>query len=517
MQLRNVWVTTGAIALLVGTQGAFAVDSNNNGVDDALTVSVAAAGDQSFPETDLPATPTASVIDFDSFRTVRYEEATDINGSTWFSGGSSVSLPCGGAAHSFVWAFSPSDSPRIRVPDTGESRDVTSVTDNCSWDPDSGTYSGELQIFWDWMNNMGAGNFPVVLSQAGTSCDPSPLQDGVTQIQAAHVTTGVLRDVGTGSGVLDCYPANVFGGAGGSGDHPTMRDWTLTLNETHRYISFWWSAGNDDNNVQLLDENGNNLLSPQFRTNGLYSTLFGSTSARCPQNPLSGYCGNPNLTIGGVTYSERQIQGEPYAFLHLRFPDGFRQVRFWGTGFEMDNLTLSVTVPDLGSEEEVVGALPAYSLTAARVIPVDPRSQSVSFPGILLGGAASSEPNATLCLSQVTDSSGSTLVTADSSNVRISAPATTGITQNTSSPPRFTFTGSQTTLRNFASQIRIVSSTSNRSVASSDSVWLRASVQAQLNGGDLTCSQSNSVVTAFMIELRPIRLNNVNRIRIPID
>lgn len=428
---KQTWLIVFVVSTVLVSQSAVAVDRNNDSVDDALTVSVAAAGDQSFPETDLPATPTAAVIDF------------------------------------------------------------------------------------------------------GTSCNPTIYTNG-SQIQAVGISDGTSRAIGTGSGQLACGAANTYGGAGGTGvyvapgnlDENSNNSWTITFTETQRYVGFWWSAGNDQNFVQLLDASGNDLLSPQFSAQSLYQVIFNSSSRLCvvpePRGNVNPYCGNPNSQLN-TTYTPPYANGvtrgtatEPYAFIHMRFPAGFRAIRFRGNGFELDNLTISQTVPDLGAEEDVAGALPAYSLTAARVIPVDPRSQSVPFPGVLLSGAAQSQPNATLCLTQVTNSTGTTVVPTDSGNLNVSAPATTGVAQSLS-PPRFVFTGSQTTVRNLSSQIRIVSSTASRSVASSETVWFRASVQAALNGGDLSCSQTNNVITAFIIELRPIRLNNVNQLGIPLD
>lgn len=434
MVKKQTWLIVFVVCTLIVSQSAVAVDSNNDLVDDALTVSIAPSGQQSFPETDLPRTPTAAVINFD---------------------------------------------------------------------------------------DMGS----------GTTCNQNQTAryTNGSQIQAISISDGVARDIGTGSGNITCHRAWEYGGAGGTGFHPyggtkgtENTFWTLTFNETQRYVGFWWSSGNPQNFIQLFSGT-TERLSPQFSAEALYGTIW--PSQRGVANPqrqcgtvsnLHEYCGNPNLTIAGVAYTSRREPTEVYAFVHLRFPDGFNRIRIGGSNFEFDNLTVSQTVPDLGAEEDVVGALPAYSLTAARVIPVDPRSDSVPFPGVLLSGAAQSQPNATLCLTQVTNSTGTTVVPTGSGNLNVFAPATTGITQSLS-PPRFVFTGSQTTVRNLSSQIRIVSSTASRSVASSETVWFRASVQAALNGGDLSCSQTNNVITAFIIELRPIRLNNVNQLGIPLD
>jgi hypothetical protein len=420
MWKKRAWPIFLVVSTLVVGQTTVAVgnnDSNGDLVDDALTVSVAAAGQQSFPETDVPTTPTASVIDFND-----------------------------------------------------------------------------------------------LLLPGSSTCSTTALTNG-TQIQAVSISSGVSRDIGRGSGSLACGAANVFGGAFATGYYVAPGNnatWTLTLDRTHRYLGFWWSAGNTPNEVQLFDASGNPLLNPAFDADSLYRTIFGTPNGECPANDgVNDYCGNPN-----PEYNNNYVD-EPFAFVHLRLPGGFQRISFSGRGFEFDNLTISETVPELGAEEEVVGALPAYSLTAARVIPVDPRSQSVPFPGVLLAGAASSQPNATLCLTQVSNSSG-TEVYSGSSGIQVSVPATMGITQSLS-PPRFTFTGSQTTVRNLSNQIRIISSTTSRTVASSETVWLRASVQAALNTGDLSCAPSGNVITAFVIELRPIRLNSVNQLGIPID
>jgi hypothetical protein len=416
LRLVAVFVVVSIFSLSLG-QVAVGVDSDNNSIDDNLTVSAAAAGDQRFPDTDLVTTPTATEINFN------------------------------------------------------------------------------------------------------TNCNATSLTNGTTQITGVRLTDNSTVNLGTGSGSIACGTAGVYGGAGGTGSYvsPTS-DWTLTFSSTQRYVGFWWSAGNNNNNIQLLDANGNNLLSPQFTITSLYRVLFNSNSIACrnAQNVLNDYCGNPNLTINGTTYASRQVDSEPYAFIHLRFENGFRRLRIHGTGFEFDNLTVSETVPELGAEEDVAGALPAYSLTTARLIPIDPRDESIAFPGIQLAGAASNQPNATFCLTQVTNSAGTTAVTTSATNLRVEAPTTTGITQSLS-PPRFTFTGSQTTVRNVSSQIRITSSTTQRTLLLGTSLFVRASVQAQLNAGTGSCAVSNNVITAVVIELRPMRLNNVNQLGIPID
>jgi hypothetical protein len=304
---------------------------------------------------------------------------------------------------------------------------------------------------------------------------------------------------------------------------------TLSTATNFRYIGFWWSAGNGGNNICLQSSTQTGHRGP---TSCLaeYSTtqLVASSSFN-----ESLYRGNPNRFTGNESGSTAEARcriansphghcGEPFAFVHIFYDPGFAKVAFSGGGFEFDNVTASTeqssTLIDALPPGTLIGAdsLPSYSITAARVIPVDPRSSDVSFAGVLLSGAASSQPNATLCLAQVTDSGGATVVATSSSNLQLAAPTVTGVNQSLN-PPRFIFSGSQTTVRDLTRQIRIISSTADRLVANSSSVFIRASVQARLNAGNTSCQLSSNVITSVVIELRPIRLNSVNHLGIPID
>jgi ribosome maturation factor RimP len=57
----------------------------------------------------------------------------------------------------------------------------------------------------------------------------------------------------------------------------------------------------------------------------------------------------------------------------------------------------------------------------------------------------------------------------------------------------------------------------NRSVVSSESKYLRVSIQARTGTGLTTCAATSNVITSVLVELRPIRLNSVNQLGIPID
>jgi len=129
--------------------------------------------------------------------------------------------------------------------------------------------------------------------------------------------------------------AGIFGGSGGIGNVVTARNTLLTLPTTECYVGFWWSAGNADNNVQLLDANDNVLAT--FTAADLVTNL-----GACPND----YCGNPNFNFA--------VSNELFAYVHLRLPSGFNKLRFYGYGFELDSISLSIEVPTRSSTETAV-------------------------------------------------------------------------------------------------------------------------------------------------------------------
>ena len=443
-----------AMCLLLVSQSASAIDGVPPfGIDDRLTVSVAAAGHQSFPETDLNETVSTAVLSFD-----------DINGLGYCD------------------------------PETLTAGPI--ITD------DEGNQTGEMLL-------------------------------------ADRISDNGTVFIGYGSGYIECGGANVYGGALAAGSYvapsplwnwdntwgPNPYQWTLTFSNRQKYVGFWWSAGNDDNFVQLLDEWGNAILDPQFSARSLYQTLFGSVDRECIiNNVVDNYCGNPNmeyqepwstLDYGPDATFKRGTPSEPYAFIHLRLEDGFHGIRFSGNGFEFDNLTFSEEMIDFGDEEQVIDSTTAYSLATSAIIPVDPRDQSVSFPGILVGGDAADEPNATLCFTQVTDSSGTTAVSSGDTTISLALPISS--VSQFFAPPNFVFSGSQNEVQNFSSQIRIISSPPDRSVVTSTPVWIRVSVSPASSGGEATCATTAGEITSEVVELRPLRLTNKNQSQVSLD
>jgi hypothetical protein len=321
--------------------------------------------------------------------------------------------------------------------------------------------------------------------------------------------------------------------------NPAVNNATITLtlasSTTYRYLGFWWSAGNAGNNICLLPATGSTCIA-EYNTSDLVGNASFSTvgvSAPAWQNNRPHY-GNPRGRVytgttacngvsdsygtPGELYSDHC--NEPYAFIHIFQDSGFRRVQFSGVGFEFDNVTASTAesweLIDLLPAGTLIGAstLPAYSVTSPSVIPIDPRSDSVSFPGVLLGGAAANQPNASLCVTEV--DSGGTPVAAGTSNLQISATVPAGV-DSQSSAPRFVYSGARETIRNLSATIRVNSATNSENVVSSESKYLRISVQARTGTGLTTCAGTNNVITAVIVELRPLRINASNFFGIRID
>lgn len=387
MLLRSAAIATSAlISCSALVPSAQAVDSNADNIDDALTVSFAAAGVQSFPESDAGSTDSVSVISFNNTGTPSYTASGLTNG---------------------------------------------------------------------------------------------------TSISALNIASGSAQAIGTGSGTLNIGNALVWGGAGATGQYAvpggTSQRWTLTFTNTQQYLGLWWSAGNGDNNVQFLNASGGTLLTPAFTTASMFSALLNGNScpgtrpsaAEIASQPWKGYCGNPNLTYDYVA--------EPFAFVHFRFPAGFRKVQLWGAGFEFDNLTFSQTVPTFGAAEEVVGTT-AVSAVLPTILLADPRASSVTLPPISL----SNSNNAMVCVKQVADSTGNALAGTASIVVGRST-STSGVTE-TVDTNLWRYSGSRASVQTQIPTITI-SGISGQPLVASGSKFVSVHVTSDTSGAS-ACSDS---------------------------
>lgn len=163
----------------------------------------------------------------------------------------------------------------------------------------------------------------------------------VNAVSGTITIPGIGNLSGTGNAIRNDY---TWGGAGGAGGFMTAGNLTLTLTDTQRYIGFWWSAGNSDNNVELFD--GSTSLGT-FTAGDLVAIL-----GACPATPVNtDYCGNPNYS-GALTNDP--AKNEQFAYIHIRYAAGFNKIQFRGTGFEFDNVSISQTVPENSSTETAV-------------------------------------------------------------------------------------------------------------------------------------------------------------------
>lgn len=321
-------------------------------------------------------------------------------------------------------------------------------------------------------------------------------------ITALNLSTNSPTTIGTvasTSGGLSVNNFNIFGGANANGQYGQPSSSTeanafrINFTSVQKYIGFWWSAGNSDNNLQLLDANGNNILNPRFTTASVVTVALDGnscpgtrpTEAELTSAPWKRYCGNPNYA--------NQYVNEPYAFVHIRYDQGFKGIKLWGTGFEFDNLTISETVPVFGDDEEVVGDLPVLT-NLPTVILVDPRAASVQFPRLTI----TNSNNAFVCISQVANSLGTAI--SGSPNILIRRETNiSGVTEtiNTNS---WKYNGTRVNLSNQIPELKIENSTTNEAVVPSGSKFISVRFRST------TDPCTNAADVSRVIEIRSLQI-----------
>lgn len=294
--------------------------------------------------------------------------------------------------------------------------------------------------------------------------------------------------------------ASFYGGAGGVGKHATANYDTIVLTmpgtSDYKYIGFWWSAGNAPNDVELVSDDGSSVtFSVDAGTENLQTHV-----GNCRGNPgVTAYCGNPNFNDA--------VNDEPYAFVHLRYAPGFREVRFSGAGFEFDNVTVSMQIPGLGNETVLGGFVP-YELSTAPVLIADPRSNAVGFPGVDLS-AGEGEQDAMLCFTQ-SDSEGGEIAGAAS----IEAAGTgAGITP-LNDVNLVAFFGSRDDIENFSSSITLEAVNPSQRFGV-NSLYIRVAVTPDIGSGTSACSGSDAV--SSIIEVRSLNILQSNTVNVSID
>jgi LPXTG-motif cell wall-anchored protein len=203
---------------------------------------------------------------------------------------------------------------------------------------------------------------------------------------AGGCTIGINADSNSGSS----EPA--IGLANSSFVSKTL-DTTFTFPNPVKYVGFWWMMGSTGNSVQFLDSSGgvvatlnvNDVVaflgSNSLVTNAdtrTVATVEGGThlKKRFYRSPGSytGTVSNPVLDYDTVTYAN-----EPWVYLNL-FVSGsvsVSKVRFYGSNFEMDNLSVSTQEAgprgDMVLMSTILGTAPV-----AQVISWSPTNTSIN-------------------------------------------------------------------------------------------------------------------------------------------
>lgn len=302
------------------------------------------------------------------------------------------------------------------------------------------------------------------------------------------------------------FPADRWGGAGGAGRYAAAGDILLTVSDQsdYRYLGFWWSAGSIGNNVELLD-NDNNVLATFTVDNPNPNSdedLLGVTAD-------DAYTHNPNRNVSGWQTWEK------YAFVHLRYPPGFRKVRFVssGNGFEFDNVTISTEVPDFADSETTTETFIPYELSTPGILLADPRTGEIAFPGISLA-AGTGEVNAMICISQVQNSNGDALSSPPSPTLQSNGLVTAGIAISTDTNLQ-TYSGSRSSIEAFSAGVFFSPIVLGEAFNIVGSRFLRITATPQTNAGAAGCT--GNAADSEIIEIRFVHIVQRNSVGIQID
>jgi hypothetical protein len=320
-----------------------------------------------------------------------------------------------------------------------------------------------------------------------------------TDDQLFESPVGVFTRDGSG----DVLGADRWGGAGGTGLYGSAGNILLTISDAsdYRYLGFWWSAGSLGNDVILLDDQDNELARFTVDDDDPDSTedLLGVTAD-------DEYTNNPNTNVNGWQ------TGEKYAFVHLRYPPGFRKVRFEavGNGFEFDNVTISTEVPDFAATETTTETFNSYTLSTPAVLLADPRTGEFGFPGVSLGAGAG-ETEAMLCISEVADQNGAAL---QGNAVFQFSDSGTTLTVAGESNLR-TFSGSREDIVALSPGLVLTPSNVNSTFGIVGSRYIRVTATPQINAGTAGCT--GNAVDSEIVEIRFVNMLHRHSMQIQID
>jgi hypothetical protein len=144
------------------------------------------------------------------------------------------------------------------------------------------------------------------------------------------------------AGIL-IIPADIYGGAGGTGKYARVDNNPLTISFpiATRQVGFWWSAASVNDSFQLFDAS-NNLLATYNLTSLL--SLVGSQASPNAVTATDGNVYSGSLYFNNPNPSITTPNNEPYAYVNLSPDDAsisIHTIAFKGSRFEFDNLTIS--------------------------------------------------------------------------------------------------------------------------------------------------------------------------------
>lgn len=244
-------------------------------------------------------------------------------------------------------------------------------------------------------------------------------------------------------------------------------DTTFTFESDVKYVGFWWMMGSNGNNVEFLDSTG--ALVASFNVYDVITflgsnSLVSNSDTRTVTNvgggtyPTRHYYRSPANYTGTVAspimnYDTMTYANEPWVYLNL-FVSGdisVAKVRFTGSNFEMDNLTVTSTEVEPTSDLVLVKNIYEAPLED-QVVTWSPNNTNFTAPDTELTPSTAATSSGSGAITYSVMDAGTTGCTVDASTgvitrtsigdcvVRATAAAVSGSYNSASVDVTFTFT-----------------------------------------------------------------------------
>ena len=206
---------------------------------------------------------------------------------------------------------------------------------------------------------------------------------------------------------------------------------TFTFDTDVKYVGFWWMMGSGGNNVEFLDSSG--ALVTSFNVTDVITylgsnSLVSNSDTRTVTNvgggtyPTRHYYRSPANYTGTVAspimdYDTDSYANEPWVYLNLYVSGSISvsKVRFTGSNFEMDNLT--VTSSNVTPTSDLVLVKNIYEAPIEdQVVTWNPTNTSFSAPDTELTPSASATSSGTGAISYSVVNAGTTGCSVDANS-----------------------------------------------------------------------------------------------------